>query len=40
MILKILGVAMIASVAAWYLVPEFKDAVIYILFEHNFSGHP
>lgn len=38
MILKILCVVVIAAIAAWILIPEFKDAVIYWLFEHDFTG--
>jgi hypothetical protein len=38
MILKILCVVAIAAIAAWFLVPEFKHAVIYWWIEHDFTG--
>jgi len=40
MILKILGAALLAGVAAFILIPEFRNGISYYLFEHNFSGHP
>ena len=38
MILKIILVVIIAGLFAWFLVPEFKNAIIYILYEHDFTG--
>jgi hypothetical protein len=38
LILKILGITLIAVVAAWFLIPEFKHAVIYWWIEHDYTG--
>jgi hypothetical protein len=40
LILNIIGAALIAGVAAYILIPEFRNGVLYYLFVHNFSGDP
>ena len=38
MILKIILVVIIAGLFAWFLVPEFKHAVIYWWIEYDYTG--
>ena len=38
MSLKVILVVIIAGIFAWFLVPEFKHAIIYWWIEHDYTG--